>query len=515
MIVNISWLQDVLFGNIDIIFMENLPKKYKIFEYNEPKLLESTKNSSEKIQLMNRGTFKVDYALITDLMAPWRVPIKFDENELEAHEKKICDDQIKNSNKIKNNGELFEKDKVKLNSTLFDDKNNEKFIKKEDSLKNDIQEKKRILEENSESPIINGVIDIKYQNIDNDIGPPPLKRIKQEVDNDDNDYLMDTTSILNEKLSDENAVIRLLMNNIEEENSCLTDDSFLSTSHVINDSIVSSSGAISLINGNTNSENSNNSNNLEMGSNGSINKELDSQFKVPFDVRKLPSNDIVILLLGVHKKKDYEHYRSIIETLGGRIPLNMDDALKTTHLVISHDYHCMLPKLSIKFLCAFARAQFLVNIEWLNDSFKMEHFLSEINYQYENNEGDENLIELDNCNGEAKEQKMAKINQKSLVFQFYSLDLCKSWKCRSENLFKNFIFILTPSLIPMPIILKQVIQANGGLVVLKRLPNRRQLDALIMKNGQCSVPKIVIISCDNDLHLISDYLIKHHKVGMY
>lgn len=497
--------------------MGNLPKKYKIFESKFSETTSVAKNSSlsEKTQLINRGTFKVDYSLITDLMAPWRVPIKFDDEELRAHEKKICDDQ---TNKIKDNDKLVEKDKVKLNLAMLDDKNTEKFVKSEDSFKND-QEKKRSLEENSESPLINGVIDLKYQNIDN-IGPPPLKRIKQEVDNGDNDNdspHMNDALILKEKSSDEDAVITLLMNNIEEENSCLTNDSFLSTSNAINDSIVSSSGAVSLVNGNTNSENSNNSNNLECGSNGSIQKELDSQFKVPFDVRKLPSSDIVILLLGVHKKKDYEQYRSMIETLGGRIPLNTDDALKTTHLVISHEYHCMLPKLSIKFLCAFARAQFLVNIEWLNDSFKMEHFISELNYQYDDNEGGEiteNLLELDNCNGERKEQKMSKITQKSLVFQFYSLDLCKSWKCRSENLFQNFIFMLTHSLIPMPVILKQIIQANGGQVVLKRLPNRRQLDALFIKNGQCSPPKIVIISCDNDLHLISDYLIKHPKVGM-
>lgn len=149
---------------------------------------------------------------------------------------------------------------------------------------------------------------------------------------------------------------------------------------------------------------------------------------------------------------------SIVDSLGGKV---VTDAEKCTHLVADH----VLP--TVNYLCAFARARHVLHSDWLRACGQAGAFLEEATYT------------LVDQSGEAT----------------YRVDLARAMAERSIRLFAGTVFLLTRSLVPSPAVLSRIITANGGVVVLYRPPNGRQL-ARLQANGK----QFVVVSCHTDLH---------------
>ncbi|KPM09375.1 PAX-interacting protein 1-like protein [Sarcoptes scabiei] len=96
-IVNIGWLRDILFGFTDHVSANNLPKKYEI--YNSETIDEdhdSKEIASEKLnQKIENDTFHLEYLYISHLMYPWRVPIKFSQEDIQKHREFLSKQQAK------------------------------------------------------------------------------------------------------------------------------------------------------------------------------------------------------------------------------------------------------------------------------------------------------------------------------------------------------------------------------------------------------------------------------------
>lgn len=572
-VVNITWLQDVLFGNGDCISVGNLTKKYRIFDHqnmqstkmNGKENKESEKNSESAMQ---KDAFRLDYHVAQGLMSSWRVPIKYDENDLVKHQEMVKqledrkrqekpNDQKTDSNPIDNEEQLSASN-AKENKEIDKKVNGEVTSNNDEHNASDFirHGTKRSLEDADIGNVIKSALtNGDHMNIDDPDGDLLMstKRFKTEDDNEDHQSIVKEvimSSLDNILAKSESENLNLI--NHEEENSCQTNDSFYGSSISNN---TPNNGTLPMIMMNGTNSDSNNSSNIHdmsvddivvLSSSSPLPNETNcSEFKVPLDLNQQkvqlklkqqlrPSNEYVILLAGLLRRPgQYEHYKQIIQNLGGRIVQQPADCLKATHLVIGSEWNrTLLPKISINFLCAFARTQYMVNSDWLDKSSKAEYFLSEQQFEYvraaDDNHQDDNVqdqqvtmtnIEDQRSNSSSTSSSSlssASSSSSSLIFQTYQLNLCKSWERRRADLFNDILFLLTPSLIPAPPILIQIIEANGGQAVMKRMPNRRQLMHLFEQNDGRKWPiKIVIITCETDLLLLADYLIQHPQVGKF
>ena len=128
-VVNITWLQDVLFGNGDCISVGNLPKRYRIFDHqnvqstkiNGKENKESEKNSESTMQ---KDTFKLDYNVSQGMMSSWRSPIRYDEKDLIKHQEMVkqLEEQKKIQEKTNN-----QKTDTESSTTEDNSKTNKKF----------------------------------------------------------------------------------------------------------------------------------------------------------------------------------------------------------------------------------------------------------------------------------------------------------------------------------------------------------------------------------------------------
>lgn len=196
-------------------------------------------------------------------------------------------------------------------------------------------------------------------------------------------------------------------------------------------------------------------------------EENNSQFKVPL----LNGTKTVLILFTGVPMKDRQQLTLQVESLGGKI---VNDPTECTHLVLDYFVH------TFKFFAAFSHAQHIVSSKWIKDSYKVGKFLEEDEYPVKDDEA-ESLFEI-------------------------NLQQCASM--RTEKLFENIVFFVTPSCMPSRVIIKKLVELNGGVAELTKLPNRRQLDKMKLQNI-----RFVVVSCDNDLHTC-DYFYNNH-IGLY
>ena len=173
-----------------------------------------------------------------------------------------------------------------------------------------------------------------------------------------------------------------------------------------------------------------------------------------------PDKQPRILFSGINPRK---HAKRIRE-LGGALAASWRDA---THLVMS------APIRTVKLLCCLSRCKYIVTLQWLLDCSARNTFLDESGYML----GDPGFEKNFNCN---IEKALASPNRGTVL--------------------KGKIFYVTPSVVPSPPAIAEIIDSAGGTV-----EKTRRSVAQIQELNSNKLTYIVV-SHDNDLHLLSDVL---------
>ncbi|RUS89229.1 hypothetical protein EGW08_003039 [Elysia chlorotica] len=165
--------------------------------------------------------------------------------------------------------------------------------------------------------------------------------------------------------------------------------------------------------------------------------------------------------------------QTMVKQLGGTVVTNPRHC---THLV------CPSLARTIKFFVAINACRHVVVKDWLEDSFAQKSFLDESSYA------------LKDAKGEAA----------------LDLKLAESLKrAQAKPLFQGLTFYITPSVVPPVCELVSIIESAGGSIVKKRPPVKQML-ASIDEQG---LPKIIVITCLNDLHLTQD--LRSRKIPIF
>ncbi|XP_014473474.1 PREDICTED: PAX-interacting protein 1 [Dinoponera quadriceps] len=173
-----------------------------------------------------------------------------------------------------------------------------------------------------------------------------------------------------------------------------------------------------------------------------------------------PDKQPRILFSGINPRK---HAKRILE-LGGTLAAGWRDA---THLVMS------APLRTVKLLCCLSRCKFIVTLQWLLDCSARNTFLDESPYVLGDPEFEKNF----HCN---IEKALASPNRGTVL--------------------KGKIFYVTPSVIPSPSAIGEIIESAGGMME-KTRKSLAQIQE--MNTGKLNY---IIVTHENDLHLLSDIL---------
>ncbi|KAI4477916.1 hypothetical protein M0804_012396 [Polistes exclamans] len=173
-----------------------------------------------------------------------------------------------------------------------------------------------------------------------------------------------------------------------------------------------------------------------------------------------PDKQPKILFSGINPRK---HAKRIRE-LGGALAATWQDA---THLVMS------APIRTVKLLCCLSRCKFIVTLQWLLDCSAKNTFLDESGYLLGDVEFENNF----NCN---IEKVLASPNRGTVL--------------------KGKIFYVTPSVIPSPSAISEIIESAGGVME----KTRRSLTQIQDMNS--TKLNYIIVTHENDLHLLTDVL---------
>ncbi|CAH2282019.1 PAX-interacting 1 [Pelobates cultripes] len=160
-----------------------------------------------------------------------------------------------------------------------------------------------------------------------------------------------------------------------------------------------------------------------------------------------------------------QQYIKKLYILGGEVA---ESAQKCTHLVASKVTR------TVKFLTAISIAKHIVTQEWLDESFKCQKFVEEQSYILRDAEAE-------------------------VLFCFSLEESLK--RARGTPLFKGKYFYITPGICPSLSTMKAIVESAGGKILTKQ-PSFRK----IMEHKQNkSLAEIILISCENDLHLCREY----------
>ncbi|KAL6428266.1 hypothetical protein ACFW04_008524 [Cataglyphis niger] len=173
-----------------------------------------------------------------------------------------------------------------------------------------------------------------------------------------------------------------------------------------------------------------------------------------------PDKQPRILFSGINPRK---HAKRIRE-LGGELAATWRDA---THLIMS------APLRTVKLLCCLSRCKFIVSLQWLLDCSAKNTFVDESAYMLGDAEFEKNF----NCN---IEKALASPNRGTVL--------------------KGKIFFVTPSVVPSPSAMAEIIESAGGTMEKTR---RTVAQIQEMNAGKLNY---IIVTHENDLHLLSDVL---------
>ncbi|XP_034039105.1 PAX-interacting protein 1 isoform X2 [Thalassophryne amazonica] len=167
-----------------------------------------------------------------------------------------------------------------------------------------------------------------------------------------------------------------------------------------------------------------------------------------------------------------QKYTKWLHALGGEVT---DSSQNVTHLVASKVTR------TVKFLTAMSVVQHIVTPEWLEESWRSQKFVEEHSYVLKDAEAE-------------------------VLFGFSLEDSLK--RAHSAPLFKGKYFYLTPGICPSLSTMKSILESAGGKLLARQPSYRKIMEHKQNKN----LPEIVLISCDNDLHLCREYFMKNIDV---
>ncbi|XP_020371789.2 PAX-interacting protein 1 [Rhincodon typus] len=194
---------------------------------------------------------------------------------------------------------------------------------------------------------------------------------------------------------------------------------------------------------------------------------------LPPPSKKLPPESTPAVLFTGFEPVQVQQYIKKLYVLGGEVA---ESAQKCTHLVANKVTR------TVKFLTAISTVNHIVTLEWLEESFKSQKFIDEQNFVLRDAEAE-------------------------VLFCFSLEESLK--RAQSAPLFKGKYFYITPGICPSLATMKAIIECAGGKLLSKQ-PSYRK----IMEHKQNkSLSEIILISCENDLHLCRDYF--HRNIDVH
>uniref|UniRef100_A0A673A137 PAX-interacting protein 1 n=1 Tax=Sphaeramia orbicularis TaxID=375764 RepID=A0A673A137_9TELE len=188
--------------------------------------------------------------------------------------------------------------------------------------------------------------------------------------------------------------------------------------------------------------------------------------------KKLPPESTPRVLFTGFEPTQVQQYTKRLHALGGEVA---DSSQKVTHLVASKVTR------TVKFLTAMSVVKHVVTPEWLEESWRSQKFVDEQSYILRDAEAE-------------------------VLFGFSLEESLK--RAHNSPLFKGKYFYLTPGICPSISTMKSILESAGGKLLAKQPSYRKIMEHKQNKN----LPEIILISCDNDLHLCREYFLKNIDV---
>uniref|UniRef100_A0A3P9J751 PAX-interacting protein 1 n=1 Tax=Oryzias latipes TaxID=8090 RepID=A0A3P9J751_ORYLA len=188
--------------------------------------------------------------------------------------------------------------------------------------------------------------------------------------------------------------------------------------------------------------------------------------------KKLPPESTPHVIFTGFEPPQVQQLTKRLHALGGELAEN---SLKATHLV------AVKVTRTVKFLTAMSVVKHIVSPEWLEESWRSQKFVGEQAF-------------------------ILKDAEAEVLFNFSLEESLR--KAHSAPLFKGKYFYLTPGVCPSFSTMKAILESAGGKLLTKQPSYRKIMDHKQNKN----LPEIVLISCDNDLHLCREYFMKNIDV---
>uniref|UniRef100_A0A8C3YDH7 PAX-interacting protein 1 n=1 Tax=Catagonus wagneri TaxID=51154 RepID=A0A8C3YDH7_9CETA len=186
---------------------------------------------------------------------------------------------------------------------------------------------------------------------------------------------------------------------------------------------------------------------------------------IPPPTKKLTPELTPFVLFTGFEPVQVQQYIKKLYILGGEVA---ESAQKCTHLIASKVTR------TVKFLTAVSVVKHIVTPEWLEECFKCQKFIDEQSYLLRDAEAE-------------------------VLFSFSLEESLR--RAHLSPLFKAKYFYITPGICPSLSTMKAIVECAGGKVLSKQ-PSFRKL----MEHKQNkSLSEIILISCENDLHLCREY----------
>uniref|UniRef100_A0A669AV45 PAX-interacting protein 1 n=1 Tax=Oreochromis niloticus TaxID=8128 RepID=A0A669AV45_ORENI len=194
--------------------------------------------------------------------------------------------------------------------------------------------------------------------------------------------------------------------------------------------------------------------------------------KIQSPSKKLPPESTPRVMFTGFEPMQVQQYTKRLHALGGELA---DSSQKVTHLVASKVTR------TVKFLTAMSVVKHIVTPEWLEESWRSQKFVDEQSYTLRDAEAE-------------------------VLFGFSLEESLK--RAQSAPLFKGKYFYLTPGICPSLSTMKSILESAAGKLLTKQPSYRKIME----HNQNKNLPEIILISCDNDLHLCREYFLKNIDV---
>lgn len=194
--------------------------------------------------------------------------------------------------------------------------------------------------------------------------------------------------------------------------------------------------------------------------------------ELPTPTKKLPPESTPYVIFTGFEPLQAQQYIKKLYDLGGEVA---DSTQKCTHLVANKVTR------TVKFLTAVSVVKHIVTPDWLDESWKSQKFVDEQSYTLRDAEAE-------------------------VLFCFSLEESLK--RAHAAPLFKGKYFYITPGICPSLSTMKVIVESAGGKVLSKQPSYRKIMEHKQNKN----LPEIILISCDNDLHLCREYFLKNIDV---